>query len=180
MTNYKQVLGNGKRERNKKDGNGPLNRQRDYNARLKALGFSRIGWNKWSYSWQGEFPTFTLAPGGLLNGETGLIARLEEIEILFPYGTNPAFIKVRLDDEILEIMRLTEMTDHNDDFPHKLKTPVILCLSNPATHCRIIENYAGYRIDATADRGKSYFHLDTCKTESEAKEYIIEGPEIKF
>ncbi|KKN15651.1 hypothetical protein LCGC14_0983870 [marine sediment metagenome] len=90
--------------RNKKDGNGPLARQRDYNKRLEALGFTRTGWNKWSYSWQGDFPTFTLAPGGLLNGETGLIAKFEEIEILFPYGTKPADIKDRLDDEILGIV----------------------------------------------------------------------------
>ena len=101
--------------RNKKDGNGQVARQRDYNKRLEALGFTRTGWNKWSYSWQGDFPTFTLAPGGLLNGETGLIAKFEEIEILFPYGTTPAFIKARLDDEILGIMRL--QADAADPLP---------------------------------------------------------------
>ena len=107
MTNYKQARTNGKRGRNMKDGNGPLVR-RDYNARLEAARFTRIGWNKWAYTWQGDFPIFTLAPGILEDGAAGLIARYSpaDIEILFPYGTRPVDIAARLNDEILEIMRL--------------------------------------------------------------------------
>ena len=133
MTNYKQARTNGKRGANIKDGNGPLARQRDYNALLRALGFTRTDWNKWSYSWQGDFPTFALAPGGHLNGETGFIAKFKEIEILFPYGTKPAFIKDRLDDEILEIMRL--QADAADPLPI---SPIIPFLGEPLPYQPVI------------------------------------------
>lgn len=189
MTNRNLARRNTTRPCNKKDGNGPLVRQRDYNARLEAAGFTRTDWNKWSYSWHGDFPVFKLAPG-IVDDKVGLVAQCSQADktILFSYGTFPADIKVRLDDEILEIVRLqADIADplsvdshHNDGFPHKLKNPVTLYLMEPATHCRIIKNYAGYRIDATTDRGKSYFHLDTCKTESEAKKYIVEDQEIDF
>lgn len=108
MTAFSKVCkGKVSRRANKKDGNGPLNRQRDYNARLEALGFTRTDWNGWSYSWQGEFPTFTLAPG-IVDDKAGLVAQCNQADkaILFPYGTFPADIKARLDDEILAIMRL--------------------------------------------------------------------------
>ena len=100
-----------------KDGNGALGRQRDYNASLAALGFTRTDWNKWSYTWQGNFPTFTLAPGILEDGAAGLIARYSpaDIEILFPYGTRPVDIAARLNDEILEIVRL--QADAADPLP---------------------------------------------------------------
>jgi len=91
--------------RNKKDGNGQVARQRDYKGLLEALGFTRIDWNKWAYTWAGDFPVFTMRPSGI-NGKTGFIARFQGIEILFSYGIPPADIKVRLDDEILAIMRL--------------------------------------------------------------------------
>ena len=108
---------------NKKDGNGQVARQRDYNASLAALGFTRTDWNKWSYTWQGSFPTFTLAPGILEGGGAGLIARYSpaDIEILFPYGTRPALIKGRLDDEILEIVRL--QADVADPLPAEAPIP---------------------------------------------------------
>ena len=120
---------------NKKDGNGPLARQRDYNASLAALGFTRTDWNKWSYTWQGNFPTFTLAPGILEDGAAGLIARYPpaDIEILFPYGTTPALIKGRLDDEILEIMRL--QADAADPLP---VSPIIPFLGEPLPYQPVI------------------------------------------
>ncbi len=119
-----RLAGRTPKGRNKKDGNGQMVRQRDYNARLGAARFTRIGWNKWSYSWQGSFPTFTLAPGILEDGgAAGLIARYSpaDIEILFPYGTRPALIKGRLDDEILEIMRL--QADVADPLPAEAPIP---------------------------------------------------------
>ncbi|KKL92162.1 hypothetical protein LCGC14_1816520 [marine sediment metagenome] len=118
-----RLAGRTPKGRNKKDGNGQMARQRDYNARLGAARFTQIGWNKWSYSWQGNFPTFTLAPGILEDGAAGLIARYSpaDIEILFPYGTRPALIKGRLDDEILEIVRL--QADVADPLPAEAPIP---------------------------------------------------------
>lgn len=123
MTNRNLARLNATRPYNKKDGNGPLNRQRDYNAHLEDADFTRVGWNKWAYTWDGDFPVFTLSPGELLNGETGLIARYSpaDIEILFPYGTAPSFIKVRLDEKILEIMRF--QADAADPRPAEAPIP---------------------------------------------------------
>jgi hypothetical protein len=121
MTAFSKVCkGEVSDQANKKDGNGSLARQRDYNVILEALDFIRIGWNKWSFTWGGDFPIFTLAPGTFTDDtgtHAGLIARysLADIEILFPYGTSPADIKTRLNDEILEIMRL--QTDAADPLP---------------------------------------------------------------
>jgi len=97
--------------RNKKDGNGQVARQRDYNVRLKTAGFRRTDWNRWTYTWAGDFPAFTLAPGTLTDGtgtRVGLIAQCSQagVTIVFSYGTKPAGIATRLNDEILEIMRL--------------------------------------------------------------------------
>lgn len=108
MTAFSKVCkGKVSRRANKKDDNGPLARQRDYNARLVEAGFTRSGWNKWSYTWSGNFPVFALAPG-IVDGKAGLVAQCSQADktILFSYGTFPADIKARLDDEILTIMRL--------------------------------------------------------------------------
>lgn len=116
MTNYKQARTNGKRGANIKDGNGPLVRQRDYNVRLEAAGFIRTDWNQWSYSWDGDFPTFILTPG-IVDDKAGLVAQCNQADkaILFSYGTLPADIKARLEEEILEIMRL--QADAADPLP---------------------------------------------------------------
>jgi hypothetical protein len=90
---------------NIKDG-GHFNRQLGQNKDFAANGFIRTDWNKWSYTWPGEFPVFSLAPG-IVGTSAGLVASYPqaEIEIIFPYGTDPSDIKARLDSKILEIMR---------------------------------------------------------------------------
>ena len=52
-----------------------------------------------------------------------MIAKFEEIEILFPYGTKPADIKDRLDDEILGIVRL--QADAADPLPAEAPIPFL-------------------------------------------------------
>jgi hypothetical protein len=102
MTAYSQIANRRKRRNfNKKDGD-----RRPPRLDFESHGFERIDWNAYDYTWAGDFPVFRLSPGATLNGrKLGLIARCEGIEILFPYGAEPAFIKSRLDDEILQIMR---------------------------------------------------------------------------
>lgn len=122
---------------NKKDG-GALNRQRDYNAKLESLGFTRTDWNKHGYTWPGEFPAFALTPGTIATDDgpqSGLIARCHkaEIEFLFPYGTAPNSIKARLDDEILAIMGL--QADVADPTP----SDFIPFLGEPVTVPMIVE-----------------------------------------
>jgi hypothetical protein len=80
---------------------------------LAAAGFTWVDL-KLTYTWAGIFPTFTLTPGTLTDNTgtyAGLIARYGDKKILFAYGTNPAAIAARLDDEILEIMRLQDDAD---------------------------------------------------------------------
>lgn len=125
MTNYKQAQTNGRRGDNIKDGKrGALNRQRDYNGQLEAEGFTRTDWNKWTYTWDGDFPAFTLAPG-IVDGKAGLVARCAEagVEILLPYGTPPDNIKARLNDEIDEIMGL--QADVVDPLPAEAYIPFL-------------------------------------------------------
>jgi hypothetical protein len=117
MTNYKQVRFNNKRPYNQKDAQPPRQTKAQYQAagdRWEAAGFIRVDWNKRSYSWSGNFPIFTIAPG-ILTDDTGtyagLIARYGDKKILFAYGTNPAAIAARLNDEILEIIRLQDDAD---------------------------------------------------------------------
>ncbi len=128
MTNYKQARTNGKRGGNKKDGYSPDRRQtkaqrQAAEERWLAAGFTYRwfrGGPRLTYSWRGDFPVFKLAPG-ILKDETGthagLIARYSpaDIEILFPYGTRPVDIAARLNDEILEIVRL--QADAADPLP---------------------------------------------------------------
>lgn len=102
MTNYKLAISNTNRPYNKKDGRP---RPRSQAAQYEAQGFKRTDWNRWEYTWKGNFPVFQMAPG-ILGDKAGLIAKFsEDIKIHFPYGTPPADIKARLDDEILAIMQ---------------------------------------------------------------------------
>ncbi len=102
MTNFRKATSNAKRPHNQKDG---IARSRSQAAQYEADGFKQAGWNRWEYTWEGDFPVFQLAPG-ILEDRAGLIAKFgEDIKIHFPYGTNPAVIKAQLDDEILAIMR---------------------------------------------------------------------------
>jgi len=75
-----------------------------------AHGFTQVDWNKHQYTWEGRnFPVFTVSPGlvphefGL---QSGIVARCGDVVVYFEYGTDPATIKDKLDDEILAIMRL--------------------------------------------------------------------------
>lgn len=109
MTNVKQARNNGKRGGNRKDG-GHFNRRLNQNKEFYALGFTRNDWNKWNYTWSGEFPIFLLSPGTIVTDggpKSGLIAHYEPAgkEIYFPYGSSPADIAARLDNEIFAIMR---------------------------------------------------------------------------
>ena len=90
---------------NCKDGRQGRSRSRSKAAEFLALGFTQTDWNKFSYTWQGDFPTFIISPG-IVGLQAGQVARYDsaEIEILFPYGTPPEEIKARLDDEIAEIV----------------------------------------------------------------------------
>lgn len=121
MTNYKQVRTNGKRGANIKEDQPPCQTKRQRQAasdKFQVAGFAQIDWNKWSYSWAGgKFPVFVISPGTHADDQgsihAGLIARCEgvEKEILFAYGTDPAVIKVRLDDEIAALTEIGEMLD---------------------------------------------------------------------
>lgn len=98
MTNYKQSVKNGKRGSNKKDGaTGRRQPRQDW----ESHGFITLGWNKHTYTWEGNFPVFTISPG-IASDRAGLVAKCGEVTELFPYGTDPAEIKTRLDDLIYE------------------------------------------------------------------------------
>lgn len=119
MTNFKQVSKNGRRAGNMKDGHRPdrrqtrAHRQSDEDQWVAAGFFFR--WlrdapPRLTYSWTGEFPLFEVVPD-IVTDDTGtragLIARYTpaNVKIFFPYGTAPADIAARLNDEILAIMR---------------------------------------------------------------------------
>lgn len=107
MTAFSKVSkGKVSQRANKKDG-GALGRQRNQDKAFCAAGFTRNDWNKWNYTWPGEFPIFEIAPG-IIGDKAGLVAHYEpaDIEILFAYGTTPADIKAQLDDKIDELMGL--------------------------------------------------------------------------
>ncbi len=121
MTNSRQARNNGKRGGNRKDGQrfGRHQTKVQRNAaetQWLAAGFSR----KWIrnaprliYTWDhpdGIFPVFEITPGIITDNNgtyTGMVARYPnpDKEILFTYGTPPADIAARLDDEIFAIMR---------------------------------------------------------------------------
>jgi hypothetical protein len=71
----------------------------------------------YSYTWQGIFPIFRVAPG-TVQGLAGMVARCEAANIIewFPYGTSPAAIKARLDDLILGILRHDADIDGSIEF----------------------------------------------------------------
>lgn len=71
----------------------------------EGAGFIQVDWNKFSYTWQGDFPVFTVAPG-VHDGQRGMVARHEAsgtVE-LFPYQTCPHKISAQLNDLIYEII----------------------------------------------------------------------------
>jgi len=108
LTAFSQI-GNGKyRNRNIKDAQ-PQRRPRSQADQYEAAGFTLIEPPaKWFYTWQGAFPVFRVAPG-TINGLAGIVARYQSPDVYlaewFEYGTDPAKIKERLDDLILDIMR---------------------------------------------------------------------------
>ncbi len=113
MTNYRQARSSNPRGMNQKDGRPHRRTKSQWQTAADdwiAAGFIPDDWNKWTYTWLGEFPVFSISPG-IFTDDTGvhagLVARYApvDIEILFPYGTDPITIKGRLDDEILAIMR---------------------------------------------------------------------------
>jgi len=106
MTNYLAVSASGKRGFNKKD--GATGRRRRKSIDWADYGFTFIDLpSKWSYTWNGDFPVFRIAPSITSDYRQGIVARFKDgdIEIFFQYGTHPSEIKERLDDEILAIMR---------------------------------------------------------------------------
>jgi hypothetical protein len=124
MTNFKQAKSNKKRGGNRKDGNGPDQRpttaqQGIAEVQWMAAGFSRQwirGAPRLTYTLEGDFPVFVLSPGMITDDQgtyEGLITRFSKFEILFPYGTHPANIAIRLNGLILAIMR----HDARDDQP---------------------------------------------------------------
>ncbi len=127
MTNRKLAKRNARRPYNKKDGGNGLCRDRTYDAKLEAAGFTRPG-DKLTYTYQGVFPVFTLAPG-IVGDEAGLVAKCAwaGIEILFPYGTTPTVIKAQLDDKISEIIKYqADVADPVDpDFIPFMGEPVV-------------------------------------------------------
>ncbi len=131
MTNFKQARSNRKRGSNIKD--GPRRRQSGHSKSFLDNGFIRSDWNKWVYTWLGDFPVFHLAPGAVINDQgkfrEGLIARHPQTdkEILFPYGTSPADIAGRLNDEIMGLQ-----ADVADPLPAEAPIPF---LGEP---CRLI------------------------------------------
>jgi len=107
MTAYKaRISGKNPQTNNKKD--GATGRRRDDSREFEEAGFQWIDWNKLSYTWPGDFPVFILVPGSNMNGHPGWIAKVDLvdlIEIYFHPASSAIFIKTRLDDEILAIMR---------------------------------------------------------------------------
>lgn len=80
---------------------------------FKRQGFEWAGWNAWRYTWQGDFPIFTVKPG-TVNGSNGIVAAVDlpsDVEVWFPYGTPAGDIRTRLDNEILAIMRMRHDAD---------------------------------------------------------------------
>jgi hypothetical protein len=104
VTNFQKAISNASRPYNKKDG---VARPPSLGDQYEDQGFKQIDWNRWEYTWQGgDFPVFQVGPG-ILDDKAGVIAKFGDtinINIHFPYGTDPADIKARLDDEILGIM----------------------------------------------------------------------------
>jgi hypothetical protein len=101
---------------NNKDGVG-RGRKSGLTKLFEAAGFIRYGWNKWTYSFD-DSPEFVVAPGTIINSEgmprQGLVARCDDKEVFFPYGTAPADIAARLDDEIAVITGVGPMIDFED------------------------------------------------------------------
>jgi hypothetical protein len=120
MTDFKQAPNNGKRGSNIKDGHHPGRHQTQIaEVEWLAAGFSRKwirGAPRLIYYLGKDFPVFVLSPGTITDDQgtyEGLIARFSKFEILFPYGTHPANIAIRLNGLILAIMR----HDARDDQP---------------------------------------------------------------
>ena len=117
MTNYRQVKNSRKRGGNKKDGaTGRGKRRNDaQDAAFEALGFQMSDWNKWSYTWPGNFPVIRLVPGTIAS-TPGWVAVHGDLRV--PIGqARPAEIKERLDDLILQIMkREAELADLPPDW----------------------------------------------------------------
>lgn len=121
MTNFRQARSSGKRGGNNKDGHRSDRRQTKKQTQAAedqwlVAGFELVDWNKWTYTWDhpdGKIPVFKVAPGTVSNDtgtHAGLVAQyalgvLSWWTCLFPYGTPPADIAARLNDEILAIMR---------------------------------------------------------------------------
>lgn len=107
MTAFSQISrGEQRTHSNIKEGNR-TGRPKSQAAQYEATGFTLIEPPaKWSYTWQGTFPVFTVKPGRI-NGLVGIVARHDQSNTAewFPYGTKPEVIKARLDDLILDIMR---------------------------------------------------------------------------
>jgi hypothetical protein len=115
MTNFKQAPRNKSRGNNIKDGGSRPRRNRSNDDQFEDLGFKRIDWNKWSYTWPGNFPVFRLVPGWTCFGH-GWIAIHDESDHRIPLGpAKPTEIKTRLDDEILAIMRYDAEIDDSID-----------------------------------------------------------------
>jgi hypothetical protein len=64
MTAYNARLsGKTPRTSNKKDGGNTRRRDNNQDAQFEALGFEMADWNKWTYTWEGDYPVYKLVPG---------------------------------------------------------------------------------------------------------------------
>jgi hypothetical protein len=106
MTSFKARL-EGKTPQTNNIKDGPK-RPRDRGDQWLAAGFTWPGPQRavYNYTWDGNFPLFRIGPERL-DGCSGLVARCARVDVVlfFAYGTSPAIIAGRLDDEILSIMR---------------------------------------------------------------------------
>jgi len=137
MTDYSARL-SGKKPSgsNKKDGatgQGPR-RNNNQDAEFERLGFTMTDWNKWGYTWPGNFPVISLVPG-LVDFEPGWVAIYKATGRQIPIGqVAPEEIKARLDDLILEILRHDAELDN--ERLDELDEDVDLWMTRPQTAAR--------------------------------------------
>jgi hypothetical protein len=113
MTAYNARLsGKTPRTSNKKDGGNTRRRDNNQDAQFEALGFEMADWNKWTYTWEGDYPVYKLVPG-MVDFTPGWVAICKQTGYQTPIGratptpigrATPDEIKTLLDNKIAEIV----------------------------------------------------------------------------